>query len=637
MGGLVKIPKLALRSWALGAAVIVTGCSSPANQNTIGETQAAVLNVDQFLYLRCNATGWTPVEANRLQSTSDPTVFTLTYQVTQPWLATSPDQCSLTLTNQLDSFGTAQTYFSDRNPSVPIHPPGGDFLVTSTTNFNVQYPALGSYAITVNWQIGTFLISPATALAGRVTMDGALPNGTPVSGAGVAGATVQIQGFANRTAVTDSNGSYAFTGLPPGTYSASVQKTGATFTPPSASSISVTGSAGTVQNFTCAFPCGTGPTIDPDREIFVQDPSVLTDPRASNALDGPWSFRFLLEQMTPPGMTPGQFAEAFIVNFFNSQRTVDPLRRAWPTIVENGVTVPDVTRAPFRLLGIVNRVDAHAAGNGEGRFIYGVFPVDGGLAFDPNEALFTAIFEYFLPSTTAVPNRKTWASRFHDLGTTPFGATYNTKLQALTDLFTRSGVLTRTTANPAGSALNDFRISEEFLTVAGWEFREFHLLPDPATGKVDLMDTVLQQTPDNNLRNGQNGPLPDFINANSALEQVGLATLPQSLLGTISSGAFFVVPWSFPTVTSEPLRHAFAGQTCIGCHSSEANNPNLPNAPGSLTTFYQVSPLVGQVAANQSGFVKKVEIPRRISFMQNQLTCSGASCAAGAEALMGPQ
>jgi hypothetical protein len=289
------------------------------------------------------------------------------------------------------------------------------------------------------------------------------------------------------------------------------------------------------------------------------------------------------------------------------------------------------------LLGIVNRVDAHATGNGELRFIYGIVSVPGGLVFDQSTAAFTAIFEFLLPSTSAIPNRQTWASRFHELGQTPFGSTFNSKLQALTDLVTKSGVFPRTAANPAGSALNDFRISEEFQTIAGWEFREFHLLPDPATGKVDLMDTVLQQTPDNNLRNGQNGPLPDFLNANSALEQVGLAILPQNLLGTISSGSFVVVPWSFPSVTSEPLRHAFAGQTCIGCHSSEANNPNLPNAPGSLTTFYQVSPFVGQVAQNQSGFVKKVEIPRRISFMQNQLTCSGASCAVGAEALMGPQ
>jgi len=35
--------------------------------------------------------------------------------------------------------------------------------------------------------------------------------------------------------------------------------------------------------------------------------------------------------------------------------------------------------------------------------------------------------------------------------------------------------------------------------------------------------------------------------------------------------------------------------------------------------------------------VRITEIPRRISFMQNQLTCTAPTCALGAEPMMGPQ
>ncbi len=147
------------------AAAATAGCSS-SGEESLGSTRSALLNSDQFLYFTCNATGWTPVEGNRLKSTSDPAVFTLEYQVTQPWQVSSPDQCSFLLTNQLNGQGTTQTRYTDAHPAAPLNVPGGESLVLSTANFPVKYPATGTYDLSVNWSQKTFSIGPANGALG---------------------------------------------------------------------------------------------------------------------------------------------------------------------------------------------------------------------------------------------------------------------------------------------------------------------------------------------------------------------------------------------------------------------------------------------------------------------------------------
>jgi len=78
----------------------------------------------------------------------------------------------------------------------------------------------------------------------------------------------------------------------------------------------------------------------------------------------------------------------------------------------------------------------------------------------------------------------------------------------------------------------------------------------------------------------------------------------------------------------EKLRHAFAGQTCDGCHNAETQQ---------LDGLYMVSPTepapqFSDGTARLSGFVSLIELPRRASWVNNRLTCAGAACAAGAEA-----
>jgi hypothetical protein len=145
--------------WALLTAAGTFGCSSQDQSETLAETGSALLSADQFLYFTCNATGWNVGDANRLKSTADPAVFTLEYQVAQPWLVSSPDRCAFVLTNQLNGWGTAQTWYSDSRPSTAVIVPGGDRLVLSGTNFAVRYPALGGYRLSVDWTQKTFTIS----------------------------------------------------------------------------------------------------------------------------------------------------------------------------------------------------------------------------------------------------------------------------------------------------------------------------------------------------------------------------------------------------------------------------------------------------------------------------------------------
>jgi len=466
---------------------------------------------------------------------------------------------------------------------------------------------------------------PIGVLAGRITMSD-LTNFTS-RGSGVAGVLVTLTGPSARTAISDANGGFQFPSIAPGTYTVAVTKDGATLTPPSATGVDVAaGSGGTVVSFDCTPPCGSGPTIDPARELFIEDTSVLTDARSSNASDGAWSFRYLIEQMATT--SPNNYVNDFINNIVASGRDMSRLRLQWPTVIENSVVLPDITRAPFELLAIVNGIDAHAAGQGELRFVYGVYDVPGAPTFNPQNRAFTLMLTYALPATTANPNRQAWAARFHALGAIPFGADYNAALQAITDSVVRTGTLLESAENPRGSTLVALSINEAWGTPGPFQLRQLRPLPDPVHGQRELIVGTVDQTPDPTL-NMMNGALPDFLNANAALVQAGFATIPTALLGMQSPAANAPVLWSFPSVTSESLRHAFAGQTCAGCHSSE-----VPAGAG--FTIFHIFPYYGPTTSGNSGWVTIVDIPRRVSFLQNQLTCSGATCAPGAEPMMGP-
>src|SRR4051812_21387278 len=135
------------------------------------------------------------------------------------------------------------------------------------------------------------------SIVGRVALPGLLA--TP-------GITVKLAGAQTQTIVTDANGSFRFQ-VPPGSYSLRPSKTGATFTPDVVNLNNL--SASVIQDFTCAGACGGTTAVVANKELVITDPSVLNDPmgRASNATNGPWSFRAMIEQMAPLGTDPADF------------------------------------------------------------------------------------------------------------------------------------------------------------------------------------------------------------------------------------------------------------------------------------------------------------------------------------------
>jgi hypothetical protein len=144
--------------------LLLSACGSePTGDETIAASQQAVLGVDTHLYFRCNATGWAPSAATRLVASEAPGEFRLNYEVKEPWMTT--DQCTFMETNQLDGWGTQQTFYGLRGTSQAITVPGGSplQLKEQQPSIAVTYPSTGRYTITVNWRSGTFLVEPVRA------------------------------------------------------------------------------------------------------------------------------------------------------------------------------------------------------------------------------------------------------------------------------------------------------------------------------------------------------------------------------------------------------------------------------------------------------------------------------------------
>jgi hypothetical protein len=445
--------------------------------------------------------------------------------------------------------------------------------------------------------------------------------------------TITLDGSMRKTAVTDANGSFIFR-VPPGSYSLAPPRNPGTFVPASTDLANLVEDR--IQDFSCAGACGAATTVVvvPERELVITDPTVVGDTRASNALAGaPWSFRFLMEQMTPAGVDPADFVGNWLGQFEIARRTVNgfpvdlrstaALRALWPTTTGGKL---DLARAPFRLLAIINRVDLHATSNGEVRFVYG--------AVDPSGAgrPMTVIFELDLPAKHPLSGttltRWDWAAGFHVLGGLPFGASYNATLQSITDLVTLRGT---SPGKPGGSSIAQVRTNDG-LTGDRWQLREFHLVatgaPTAAGASVALRLSPVAQTPaDSAVVAGtiENKVLVSYLDTFKAAIHGGFASVPAGLLGGQSTQSF---SWTFTAPVNADARHGFAAQTCNGCHTSETSGLQIDG-------FAHISPTADpgpDGAGRLSRFVKQVEIPRRTLFMQNQLTCSGPTCASGAEA-----
>jgi hypothetical protein len=374
-------------------------------------------------------------------------------------------------------------------------------------------------------------------------------------------------------------------------------------------------------------------------QLMITDLRVVEDPVRTNPRLGPkatWTFKYLIENMAGK-QNPSDFAMQWLQQWETDQLVnghVVPARPEIrrlviePWLKASGGRRLDLTKAPFKLLAIVNRMDLRrqdgttVATAGEGRFVFGVLGADGKplppLAGDAPGG-FTVIFEYEL-TATKLDQLRDWAMRWAKLGDFPVGSPrYNQALEAVTRRFTDRGAAAR---KPNGSALNQVRSNELALGVP-WELREFGI--DAKSGR--LTQRTVAATPDVLELNGTSA-LATLVNENEAaiLDETfvvptshlagsslagpfQLTDFPDSANRTFTATEFFApffdVPWSAAGIRSNDARHSFALNTCGGCHRNETGTAFLQIG---FPSGHKLPKSLGQPAA-LAGFLTGIDTP----------------------------
>jgi hypothetical protein len=368
-------------------------------------------------------------------------------------------------------------------------------------------------------------------------------------------------------------------------------------------------------------PFGIPSSVDIQRSLMITDPTVVQDPgRTRTACTGPgstsmgkWSFGYLMQEMANTPMT-GISASDFTVSWLKtwlSPQSINGWTVAERMQIQSQVIDPwiaasggsgtlDLSKAPFRLLAIVNRVDlrqnlVYGGGSaGEGRFVFGVMA-------GPNCQVlqFTVIFEYGIKKRGCVDLRN-WARQWKDLDLNPIGTpAYNAALEAITEQFAKAN---SDPSKPNGSALNQLRTNEVALT-RPWELREFQVGPkgDPLAGF--LKEVTVKQTPDITLN--RTPTLVNYVNTFTGDILAGTYKVPLDFpAGThflggsalTDPGVFWNNPAS-PTITNRQARFLFSFGTCNACHAGETQ-----------TAFTHVKPAPFGTPAGLSGFLTGISV-----------------------------
>lgn len=366
-------------------------------------------------------------------------------------------------------------------------------------------------------------------------------------------------------------------------------------------------------------PATPGCTVDPARELFIRDLSVVNDCYRTTwtglcakpvlpATRGAWTFGRLMEGLA--GTTDPALLSAFTLNWLNHwniDQTInsDPVPKRpnvqsfviTPWLTASGGTQLDMKKAPFRLLAIVARLDlrqnsGYTGGGttaGEGRFVFNLLDSAG------NTTQFLAILEYGLDAR-ACTDVQNWANAWHALGSIPFGPSYNAALQQITDQFSRIGASPN---KPNGSALNQARTNDFFL-LQPWELREFKLLAKAdVVPPVPLVEVTVAQTPANSRQHTQH--LANYINQETPAILAGQHVVPLSFQNLPFRGGAsphsLDFNWDGPqppncgAINTPEARHIVSRDTCNGCHGGETSTifkhvePRQPNQVSTLSAF----------------------------------------------------
>lgn len=381
--------------------------------------------------------------------------------------------------------------------------------------------------------------------------------------------------------------------------------------------------------------------INYGRELVITAMEVVNDSCRTtwngvclnSAHRGHWTFGYLMQQMAGTGVNASTLVLKWLESFESTNKVgvsalnnrtkirseiIDPWRLASGCAAGTSACTLDMTKAPFRLLAIVNRTDLrtgvgsvfspyNTGAAGEARFVFGFTRMDG----TPLDA--TVILEYALPIDNWTPIA--WAQRFHALGTISFGETYNSMLTSITDMFAASG---RGAGKPNGSAISQVRTNERAFDsspVAAFELREQRLQCAPGTTCTNLqkllLPTTTVRTPSTSIDSSVT--LRDYMNNNMSAILAGTHTIPASMLTgasrPINDAINPIGAWAadaplnaVPAPNTEAdVRRLFALSTCNGCHSVAETKtdgfqifPRPANAPSSLSPF-----LAGPIALQE--------------------------------------
>ena len=366
-------------------------------------------------------------------------------------------------------------------------------------------------------------------------------------------------------------------------------------------------------------PFGLPGTVDPARSLMITHPGVVGDPTrtrtacagAGSSSTGKWSFGYLMEQMANQpvsGVSPSDFTAKWLQKWTDNQ-TINGWTVAERDLIQSQIIDPwvaasggpgsplDLSKAPFRLLAIVNRVDlrgnlVYGGGSaGEGRFVFNAVALKSNCA----PLRFLVIFEYGVKKK-GCKDVKAWGQQWKDLDAHVVGSpAYNAALEAITEQFVKAGA---DPAKPNGSALNQLRTNENSLDPL-WELREFQIVK----GGV-LEEVTVKQTPDLTLN--KTPTLVSYVDGNAALIIAQKHNVPEQFpagskfLGGSSLtpfGIFWDDPLAPPPIANREARHMFSLQTCNGCHAGETR-----------TTFTHVTQAPFGAAVPLSGFLTGIDV-----------------------------
>jgi hypothetical protein len=411
-------------------------------------------------------------------------------------------------------------------------------------------------------------------------------------------------------------------------------------------------------------PVGITLAVKPASSLVITHSAVVNDAsRTYNPCtntgnpSGVWTFNHLMTQMAnglvPPAVFTEQWLKLWTVPQSINGWTV-PARtslqtqilNSWPRV--NGQL--DMTKAPFKLVAIVNRLDlgkgAGPAGYGGGgrggnnggelRFVFAAVNRTSSCTQQP----FLIIFEYGVPKSACAEVR-TWAQQWLNLSSPslPLGsAAYNAALTALTQQVV---VANAAPAKPNGSAINQIR-TNEIMLASPWELREFRFDPASATPNL-LTEGTVALTPGDALNN--TSTLANFINANTAAILANTYSVPTAYPTSSSPflGANPKIPtpsttwWKAQGIANNTARHKFSLNTCNSCHGRETStsfthiaqngalsgflatgmsNPNTPfNVPdpfdGTVRSFFEIRDRAQHLdsVANQSCLMRVFDLP----------------------------